>query len=477
MDLKADKKQIKQITDHYNFLCSNIDMKKARFNIMAKATTAKQIGNEIQYKNDTKQIFIRNLGELINFYTDQEKNKIRRNYYISVNTFFIPKRKNRHLHKLNCLFVDIDNHNTEIARHDIDMLYFYLKNQFFGCKVPQPSMVVSTGRGLQLYWKLKPLSYNPQNIRYWNKMERKLIKAFDEFCFDGFEVDKAVKDAARILRLAGTYNTKAQEYATILECNDNQYMLTEINHEYFLPANYTKPTYKSPKKKNHFRTLKKEKSESYSKQAEASLLAHRLNDLLLLVEMRNGNFQGKRQALIWQVRNILSQLNYTEQEKRDLLYHINKKFYEPLPTSEIEHDLSRETIYNKLTNKCLIDLFEITPAEQQRLKTIIDYKEKQARIDKVRVSMTQERRAEKEKIFIKVRKLCEEGNSQQQIATALGCSVRTIKNYYKQFGISKKIKSSKDNVLALKHRGFTQQQTAEQLGISIRTVRTYWNAQ
>ena len=171
--------------------------------------------------------------------------------YITPNTFFVPVRQYRYLHRLNYLFIDIDNHNETVDKHTINGLLEHLQEDYFGSKIPMPTIIVGTGRGLQLYFKIKPLSYNNKTIKFWKKIEQGLIDIMSSLDFNGFVTDKKVNDATRLLRLPGSYNINSKTYAEILYQSDTEYTLTEISQGYVFGGTTTGQKYKKYKGNKH----------------------------------------------------------------------------------------------------------------------------------------------------------------------------------------------------------------------------------
>lgn len=100
-------------------------------------------------------------------------------------------RKIRLLKSLRACYVDID-HNT-----DLDAVLSALK----AAKMPMPSFVVFSGRGIHCYWRLAPTPAN--ELPLWQNVEDTLVDALA--CVGA---DKKARDCTRVLRLTGTVNAK-----------------------------------------------------------------------------------------------------------------------------------------------------------------------------------------------------------------------------------------------------------------------------
>lgn len=91
---------------------------------------------------------------------------------------------------------------------------------------PAPSLVVSSGYGLHVYWLLK----QAYSLDAWQRTARRLKQATT---VDGFKTDPSrTSDAASILRLPGTINRKngAQAPCEILLDTDTRYTLHDIEN-------------------------------------------------------------------------------------------------------------------------------------------------------------------------------------------------------------------------------------------------------
>jgi hypothetical protein len=68
--------------------------------------------------------------------------------------------------------------------------------------IPPPSFAMDSGRGLYLIWLHDRLP--PAALKRWDHVQGRIQK-----CLDPFGADPAAKDAARVLRLPGSTNSKA----------------------------------------------------------------------------------------------------------------------------------------------------------------------------------------------------------------------------------------------------------------------------
>lgn len=113
-----------------------------------------------------------------------------RDGYITVNEFRWWRQVDN-LKSLRALYVDIDR---QMSVEDID-------DALGQARLPWPSLVVWSGRGVHLYWLHSPVP--AQALPVWQRCQDVIIKTLS---FAG--ADPAAKDCARVLRLCGTINAK-----------------------------------------------------------------------------------------------------------------------------------------------------------------------------------------------------------------------------------------------------------------------------
>ncbi len=122
--------------------------------------------------------------------------------YLTQNRFFGPRRLVARIAELDALFVDLDFHKTEHAgEHPKHVLYLAL-GKLEDAKIPCPSFAVSTGRGLALIWLHQPVPR--MALPRWCACQRALYQTLKTF-----GADRLAMDAARVLRLIGTRNSRS----------------------------------------------------------------------------------------------------------------------------------------------------------------------------------------------------------------------------------------------------------------------------
>ena len=90
--------------------------------------------------------------------------------YHSVNEFSTARRSEATLKKLNFLYCDIDCHKgvfNEWVTLEI------LRSDYFGSKVPYPSLINNSGRGLHLYWLLE--NEGAESLSKWKALQQVIL--------------------------------------------------------------------------------------------------------------------------------------------------------------------------------------------------------------------------------------------------------------------------------------------------------------
>ena len=129
-------------------------------------------------------------------------------WYITPNEF----RKSRSIAELSSLracWVDIDDtSNLDEVKKRLDSL-------------PPPSLINFSGRGFHVYWLFE--SQMKYELSLWNMMQKKLMETAGG--------DPNAIDAARVLRLVGTINSKTSEQCRMVGGDLHYYDFDELAHE------------------------------------------------------------------------------------------------------------------------------------------------------------------------------------------------------------------------------------------------------
>lgn len=145
-------------------------------------------------------------------------------YYISSNIFSTIKRSSDTLLAVNAIVVDIDCHTesnlpAELEQH-IGSLTWRLQNDSFADDdFPKPNYIVTTGRGVHLWWCVAP-AYARSFSQNFSAVERHFVSKIEEFLAEFptelscFTVDPvASSNLAGLFRLPGSVNTRCGKVA------------------------------------------------------------------------------------------------------------------------------------------------------------------------------------------------------------------------------------------------------------------------
>ena len=302
--------------------------------------------------------------------------------YISMSTFYKPMRRIENIKELTCNFIDLDTYNTKFTNTQILM---NLESNYFNKVIPTPNLIIGSGRGLTLIWLIERVPY--MALPLWKAVQEYLYSQLKEF-----GADRKALDATRVLRVAGSINSKSGTRVTILEKYEYKYTLREIQRE-FLPD---------------------------------------------LDENRNKK-KGRPKKVVY----VHRERSFYEDEQNALedVLELNKEFIQPLSEKEvIRATRSAEKVFKakdkqyKYKNETLIELLEISEYEQTHMKIIIgkeEYKRRDREYQKNRYLeqlQVQGKLTEKDKISRrrqKIKDLLAEGLSQKEIYTSLKISKRT----------------------------------------------------
>jgi DNA-binding CsgD family transcriptional regulator len=342
-------------------------------------------------------------------------------YYITPNSFYRPQRSTSNIRHFRSLYVDLDLDKYDKAETAYSVWLLAEEG-----KIPKPSMLVDSGRGLHVYWRIE---HAPMGAwMTWQALQDHFYKQLRHL-----GADPQATDSARLLRLPGTINSKNGALCQVLVINDNLYSMYDLREQYL----DFKPKTDKPKKKR--------KGEVSYIRNRYSLHMARLEDLLTLCQLRNYNVTGHRNTILHLFAYWLGVTERNQEVLRNEVIALNERFTRPLKENEVEAVLrcipkvvtefleptATRNGYN-YNNETLIELLEISKQEQQYMKTIIDQQEKYRRNNSRRrearrnedglTSREQQALTLKQKVQV----LKGEGLAQKEIADRLGVSQQHV---------------------------------------------------
>lgn len=143
------------------------------------------------------------------------------------------KRCQQNIRGLSWCFVDIDYDTTEYRDMDPYNFYFTYIKPLFDEKIPKPTVVMFTGRGFHLYWKLcrneDYIANDCESMKAKKRWQRINGLLNDTLADIGADV-KISRDYARLVRIPGSVNSKSGKTVTIVTMNENcRYTLFDID--------------------------------------------------------------------------------------------------------------------------------------------------------------------------------------------------------------------------------------------------------
>lgn len=301
--------------------------------------------------------------------------------FFSQNTFYRKSRRIETIRQLRSLYVDLDFY---IFNYAPDWILGKLEYEFYRQSIPEPNMIIFSGQGIVLIWKIEPVPYKA--LPLWQAVQNYLIKELKPL-----GGDPKAADAARIFRLAGSISSKNGNEVRAEYRHDYKYTLREIQHDYLpelSPKKEQKPKRGRKKKIIHLFNV-------------YSLHGARLKDLATLVTIRHGHMPNCRELTLFLYRYWTCCFTGDTQEALQQTLEFNRTFTHPLSKREVvKATESAEKAYAaksdkeanerakalgypgagyRVSNAKIIDWLGITEEEQKHMSTIIGPKEKQRR--------------------------------------------------------------------------------------------------
>ena len=383
-----------------------------------------------------------------------------RDSWLTQAQFTRPNRRVVNLARIGLLFADLDTYREGWAQgRSPDQLSAALLHFCAEEGIPAPSLVVSSGRGLQVKWLLS--SVLPRGaLPRWNAVQRALV---DKLRFMGS--DPLARDASRVLRLVNTVNSRSGAICRVVHVEDGgdgypvrydfDYLaefLLPVSRAAIVQARQAKDLRERP----DFKVIDGEARKGLKRFSGRQLAWDRLEDLRRLAAMRRGKDglvdEGSRMMhLFWRMNFLLlsgatnSTLMLKEaaelarqldpswrwrQQELGSLY-AKARSYEKGETVEF-NGVKHTPLYTP-RNETLISLFRITDTEQRDLRTIISKSEARRRDAerkaRSRAGQHVPRAVTAEKIVFRraeVLMLRAQGISPDEIALRLKVSRRTV---------------------------------------------------
>ena len=301
--------------------------------------------------------------------------------YYSQNSFYKPQRRIDTIRQLRSLYVDLDVYNLGLTP---EWVLGKLEFETFGQALPEPNMVIFSGRGLVLIWNIEPLPYEAMPL--WRAVETFFVEQLK-----AVGADTKATDPARIFRLAGTINSKNNAIVETEFRHAHRYDIHQLQYDY-LPE-------LSPKK---LAAKKKGRNTKIVRMFNVyTLHLSRARDLAKLVELRGGHIDNCRENLLFLYRYFTCCFTDDPDKALEDTLSLNSEFSHPLSEKEVKsatksaekawaaksdakaNELAKKLGYPgagyNMPNSTIIEWLDITPEEQRQLSSIIGPQEKRRR--------------------------------------------------------------------------------------------------
>lgn len=301
--------------------------------------------------------------------------------YYSQNSFYKPQRRVDNIRQLRTLYVDLDVYTLGMTP---EWVLGKLEFETFGQALPEPNMIIFSGRGLVLIWNIEPIPY--QAMPLWRAVETYFVNQLKEV-----GADTKATDPARIFRLAGSINSKNRAEVKTEYRHDHRYDIHQLQYDY-LPE-------LSPKK---LASKKKGRNTKIVRMFNTyTLHLSRARDLAKLVELRHGDVKGFRETILFLYRYWTCCFTDDPDRALDDTLSLNSEFLHPLPEREVvnatkcaqkaweaKSDAKANEVAKSLgypgagynmSNSKIIEWLDISPEEQRHLSSIIGKGEKRRR--------------------------------------------------------------------------------------------------
>lgn len=385
------------------------------------------------------------------FYKDSD-------YYITANSFSSPRfRNSEHIFSLHNIVIDCDAHGIADAKQCRDLCSALRRDliaaEFSKLRLPTPNSIVCTGRGIQLWWSLNPVTMKTADLyqrlsRYFCNVIGSYIK--QNSLYSSFYVDGAASNnKAGIFRLPGTYNSKTGSQSNVIVLSDKIYNMFDLKS--LIP-------HKTSCKQNRRRCRSKGscihgsiQSKGWKNADTAGFLLGRAESIAKLVALREYEVEGMRDLILWLYHNDLIKCLGPVMAFQEASA-LNARFSEPLSDKDLEQKLApNETAVNyidggqgyAITTRYIIERLQITSDECEEIglkKLSSSSTPRRKKSSQSRDIARQKRNRRKRNRVSRILMAAKRWESQTSIARRFGISRATVNRLVKSAGIADSIR-------------------------------------
>ena len=258
------------------------------------------------------------------------------------------------LFALNAIWVDIDAHEkASNCPNPEDALSLLSQGLEIWTELPEPNIVVYSGRGFHLIWLIGQCAASLGFMA--SEISKHIGNAIQNLLTDlqiiGYSVDSGYcSNIAGLTRIPGTFNTHANNYCT---CEIRHSVRMSLVEEYKDLQFYSKKSIATSEPCHRYMPT--------SAQAAGEL---RVNALLKLLELRT-NWEGYRDYFLLILFSACQMSGYSDEDALRLTLEANSEFEHPLPEREVRSLLSTAMKkHYKMKNAYIITALDLTADEQ-----------------------------------------------------------------------------------------------------------------
>ncbi len=267
--------------------------------------------------------------------------------YIGANSYTmkVKCRDEDHIFSLKNIVIDMDCHDKkEEDAESFSYLNICKANEFLSWikkqdAIPTPNLVNFTGRGIQIWYFLKPCSKKLDFI--YKAVAERLCGQMQVFANEqGMTIDKTASIGInRIFRIPGTYNPKAHVFSQCVRLSEHRYPLQELQN--FLSIDLKKKGSCSPNRKSvvsshhkneHSSTLQTKRFFSAEEYNSSSVCRRRCKVIESII--KSGREVESRENLLFLYHNFA--LSLPEVDAVSAVHQLNRLFPVPLKDREIK---------------------------------------------------------------------------------------------------------------------------------------------
>lgn len=360
----------------------------------------------------------------------------RLDYYITANAFSGIKREAEGLFALHNIVIDVDCHGEDVDESPAELAQTFVwlcsRDLWTTGIMPEPNSVVMTGRGVQLWWAIDPISAKLEWI--YRRIQRWIMDTMEDLIdenerrLQGLSIDRgASSNLAGWFRLPVTYNTVAKRWGSLKIRNERRYSHQELLDA--IPAEY-RPRYEQ----NCVKTGEQRvyiplaATDSDVMQNGTSIMARRVYQMIKLRALRDAAVGAENRDELCLVTYSALLADYEPEEAWRRLLAFNAGFKEPFKIRVLKRKMSHAALKKyKMSNEKVIERLRITEEEQDAIGLY-------PAGTNVKKSKTQNytrdllRQAAREDRDMKILALFFAGQSKAAIARELGISRNTVFN-------------------------------------------------